>query len=234
MQEKILKLENVSKTYKSGGGTINAITDINLSLNNGESLSIMGPSGSGKSTLLNIIGGLDRASKGVVTIAGKKIGNLNDKQLSNFRNKTIGFIFQFFNLQEYLNSVENIMLPMLIAGTNRKEAKEKAVYLLNQVGLKSKEKYHINQLSGGEMQRIAVARSLANDPLFLLADEPTANLDRNNANKILDLFEQINEKGVSVVVITHDPYVSKRFKKVVELSDGKIIRHYDNKPTNSK
>jgi putative ABC transport system ATP-binding protein len=200
-----------------------AITDITFDLNEGESLAVIGPSGSGKSTLLNMIGGLDKPTSGTVIINGKDITKLNDSALSHFRNQTIGFIFQFFNLQDYMHADENVMLPMLLAGIDMKAAREKASILLKKVGLADREKFFPRQLSGGEMQRVAVARSLANDPKILLADEPTANLDRKNANKVLDLFEEIAANGISVIVITHDPYVSKRFKNVIHISDGNLL-----------
>jgi len=221
----ILELKNVSKSYKSGGTSTIAIKDISFNLDEKESLAIIGPSGSGKTTLLNMIGGLDKPSKGTVLIDGRDVSKMNDGQLSKFRNKTIGFIFQFFNLQDYLRAEENVMIPLLLAGIKYSEAQQKAVQLLEKVGLANRVKYYPKQLSGGELQRVAVARSLANDPKILLADEPTANLDRTSANKILELFEDIGKNGVSVVVITHDPLVSNRFENVLHIADGEIKEH---------
>lgn len=220
---KILELHKVSKEYKRGNTITQALKGISYSLDAGQSLAIIGPSGSGKSTMLNIVGGLDKPTHGTVKIDGKDITKLNDGQLSKFRNQTIGFVFQFFNLQDYLTAQENIMVPMLFAGINPKEAKTRASELLSQVGLAHREKYYPKQLSGGELQRVAVARSLSNHPKILLADEPTANLDRNSANNILELFEEIGKGGVSVIVITHDPWVSHRFSNVMQLSDGEIV-----------
>lgn len=220
---KIIDLQNVSKSYKKGGSLTHALIDINLSLKEHESMSIIGPSGSGKSTLLNIIGGLEKPDKGKAIIAGQDISKLSDRKLSEFRGRTIGFIFQFFNLQEYLDAQNNVMIPMLFSGVKRDEAAIKALELLEKVHLKKRAHHYPNQLSGGELQRVAIARSLANDPKLLLADEPTANLDRKSANVVLELFEEISANGVSIVVITHDPYVSSRFKNIVHISDGKII-----------
>jgi putative ABC transport system ATP-binding protein len=221
--KKILELLDVSKSYKRGNSITEAVKNITYSLNEGESLSIIGPSGSGKSTLLNIIGGLDKPTKGKVIIDGKDITKLNDRQLSKFRNKTIGFVFQFFNLQDYLTSEENVMIPLLFSGMKNSLAREKASDLLKKMGMEARANFYPKQLSGGEMQRVAVARSLANDPKILLADEPTANLDRNSTNMIMELFEEIAARhGVSVIVITHDPYVSARFKHVLHIGDGEI------------
>jgi ABC-type lipoprotein export system ATPase subunit len=220
--KKILELHGVSKEYKSGNTSTKALQSLTISLNEGESLAVVGTSGSGKSTLLNMIGGLDKPTTGKISINGKDITKLNDKELSQFRNKTIGFVFQFFNLQEYLSAYENVMVPMLFAGTQFSNAKERALNLLKKVGLEERVTYYPKQLSGGEMQRVAVARSLANEPKILLADEPTANLDRESANVVLDLFEEIAKTGVSVVVITHDPYVSRRFQNIINLEDGKL------------
>lgn len=227
--KKILELENISKSYKRGSVVTPAVKNISYSLDEGESLSIIGPSGSGKSTLLNIIGGLDKPDKGKVLIDGKDITKLNDQKLSQFRNKTIGFIFQFFNLQDYLTAEENVMVPLLFSKTSIPDAKLKAAELLEKVGLKGRAKFYPQQLSGGEMQRVAVARSLANDPKILLADEPTANLDRKSANVVLELFEDISKNGVSVIVITHDPYVSARFKNILHISDGEITEDESHK-----
>jgi len=224
--QKIIELVNVTKKYKNGSQFTTALDNMNYSLKAGESLAIEGTSGSGKSTLLHLIGGLDKPTEGKVKINDKEVSRLNDSQLSKFRNDTIGFIFQFFNLQDYLNVTENVMVPMLFNGTKTNIARKKALELLEGVGLSKRATYFPRQLSGGEMQRVAVARSLGNDPKILLADEPTANLDRASADKVLDLFDEITKKNVSVIVVTHDPQVSKRFKNVIHLRDGKIINKH--------
>lgn len=220
----ILQLKNVSKDYKNGENKTTAVKDITYNLPEGESMAVVGPSGSGKSTLLNIIGGLDKPTNGVVIINDQDILKLTDKKLSQFRNKTIGFVFQFFNLQDYLKAYENVMIPMLFAGIKEKIAKEKAFSLLKRVGLEKRATYFPKQLSGGEMQRVAIARSLANDPKILLADEPTANLDKKSAESVLQLFDEIQKNGVSLIVITHDHNVSKNFKNTLEISNGELIK----------
>ena len=220
----VLEIEGVSKKYKNGNSMTTALKHVSFSLKDGESMAVVGPSGSGKSTFLNIIGGLDKPTEGKVIINGKDITKLNDAELSKFRNKTIGFIFQFFNLQDYLKSYENVMIPLLLAGMDAKEAKLKAISLLEKMHMLNRIEYYPKQLSGGEMQRVAVARSLANDPKILLADEPTANLDKASKNNVLDLFDEICGNGVSVVMITHDPSVSSRFKNIMQISDGELIK----------
>lgn len=220
----ILELINVTKEYKNGASMLAAVQEASYKLKEGDDLAIIGPSGSGKSTLLNLIGGLDKPTRGAVIINGQDLSKLNDKQLSAFRNKTIGFIFQFFNLQEYLRSYENVMIPMLFSGVSWKDAKKRAEELLEKVGLSQRVDYYPRQLSGGEMQRVAVARSLANNPKILLADEPTANLDKESAKSVIQLFKEINKQGVSLIVITHDPHVSEQFTHIVRIEDGKLIK----------
>ncbi len=220
---KVIELKDVTKEYKSGSGKVAAIKDINLELLQGESMAIVGPSGSGKSTLLNMIGVLDKPTRGEIIINGEHVKKLRDNQLSNFRNKTIGFIFQFFNLQEYLSAKENIMVPMLFSGIKHKHASEKAEELLKKVGLENRKNNFPKQLSGGEMQRVAIARSLANDPKILLADEPTANLDKASAENVLNIFDEIASSGVSIIVITHDHNVSSRYKNVFNLKNGEAV-----------
>ncbi|MEI6462997.1 MAG: ABC transporter ATP-binding protein [bacterium] len=219
---KIFELKGITKKYKNGSTQTTAVDDVSYSLDEGESLAIEGPSGSGKSTLLHILGALDKPTKGTVIISGKDITNFNDAKLSKFRNQTIGFVFQFFNLQDYLNVEENIMIPLLLNGSKPKIALKRAKELLESVGLSHRLGYFPKQLSGGEMQRVAIARSLANNPKILLADEPTANLDKESAKKVLDLFEEIQKKHVSVIIVTHDPSVSSRFKNILKMRDGKI------------
>jgi len=187
-------------------------------------MAIIGSSGSGKTTLLHILGGLDKPNSGEVRINNQILNKLNDNELSKFRNKTIGFVFQFFYLQDYLTARENVALPLILAGENTKRSLEKAEMLLNQVGLSHRFNHYPNEISGGEMQRIAVARALIHDPKIILADEPTGNLDKENAENILNIFDEIAKTGVSVVVITHDNWISKRFKNVLRLSKGVITQ----------
>jgi len=225
MAKKILELQNVSKFYQRAKTKTTALKNVSFSLNEGEDMVVVGTSGSGKTTLLNIMGGLDKPSEGKVFVDEIDLSKMNDEQLSEFRNKTIGFIFQFFNLQDYLRAYENVMIPLLIAKKDYNNSKQKAIELLTAVGLANRANYYPKELSGGELQRVAIARSLANNPKILLADEPTANLDRESGTKVLEIFDEIASKHkVSVVVITHDPEVSKRFKKVINLKDGELVK----------
>lgn len=217
-------MHNVTKSYRDGSSKILALNNISFNLPEGESMAIIGSSGSGKTTLLHILGGLDKPNSGEVRINNQILNKLNDNELSKFRNKTIGFVFQFFYLQDYLTARENVALPLILAGENTKRSLEKAEMLLNQVGLSHRFNHYPNEISGGEMQRIAVARALIHDPKIILADEPTGNLDKENAENILNIFDEIAKTGVSVVVITHDNWISKRFKNVLRLNKGVITQ----------
>ena len=220
--EPIIVLKDVRKEYASGKGKTVALDKLNFSLPEGESIAIIGPSGSGKTTLLQILGGLDKPTSGTVEVAGKDINKLNDKELSEFRNKTIGFVFQFFNLQDYFTAKENVALPMLLARTPAQEAMKRAEELLHQVGLADRMNSTPKTMSGGEMQRVAVARALANKPKLILADEPTGNLDAENAEKVMKLFTDIRKQGISIVAITHDSWVSNQFPRTLKITKGKV------------
>jgi len=219
----IIKVDNVSKHYNKGKSHTVALDNVSFNLSKEESISIIGPSGSGKTTLLHIIGGLDNPSSGKVYIDGKLINNMSDNKLSEFRNKKIGFVFQFFNLQDYLTAEENVGLPAKMAGREEKEAKQKAEELLELVGLKYRRDHYPNEMSGGEMQRVAIARALVNEPKILLADEPTGNLDKDNTVKILDVFTKVAESGVSIIFITHDTNISKVFPNTIRLDKGVLV-----------
>jgi putative ABC transport system ATP-binding protein len=184
----------------------------------------MGPSGSGKSTLLHMIGCLDRPSYGKVFLNGVDISKLNDSKLARLRGKEIGFVFQTFNLYPTLTALENIELPMMIIGKNKKERKQRALELLKVVGLKERAEHLPSQLSGGERQRVAIARALANDPNLILADEPTGNLDSKTGTEIMKTFVKLNESGKTVIVVTHDQTIASHSKKIVKIKDGEIIR----------
>ena len=220
--DKAIEVNNVSKIYKSAKETVTAIKDIDFTLNHGEDLAIIGPSGSGKTTLLQIMGGLSNPSHGEVLIDGEKVNKGSDNKISELRNRKIGFIFQNIYLQEYFTAKENVMLPMLIAGTSRKNAEKRAIELLTKVGLQKRINHKPSKLSGGEEQRVAIARSLANNPKVLMADEPTAKLDAQNTENILTILKQINKDGVSLIVITHDAKVAENFSKQIYLDHGKI------------
>jgi ABC-type lipoprotein export system ATPase subunit len=218
----VIKLQSVSKFYTNGAEAVKALDNVSFSLKAGDSLAIVGSSGSGKTTLLNLLGGLDKPSEGKIIINGHDINALNDSKLSKFRNQTIGFVFQFFNLHDYMTARENVALPLLLAGKSRNSALKNADELLERMGLEKRRFHTPKQLSGGEMQRVAIARALANDPKMILADEPTGNLDKVNAERVLEIFDEIVRSGVSLIAITHDESVSKRFKQSIRLNKGVI------------
>lgn len=219
----VIEAKGISKEYSQGGKKFYALKDINFDLKEGQDLVIMGTSGSGKSTLLNLISGLDRPDKGSVHIDGKDINKMSDEEISRFRNATIGFVFQAYNLIEYLSATENVAYPMIISGANKNKAFEKARVLLSKLGLKDKLNAYPNQMSGGEMQRVSIARSLINDPKIILADEPTGNLDKESTDQVLDTFREINKNNVSIVIVTHDPRVTTKFTNVINLDHGEIL-----------
>jgi putative ABC transport system ATP-binding protein len=217
----IVKLENVEKVYYVGGYPIKALDNISLKIKEGEFLSIVGPSGSGKSTLLAIIGCLDRPTKGKVYLFGKDISKLNDNQLSEFRRKYIGFIFQQYYLFSYLNALENVQISLRISGNSNLE---KARELLNKVRLGDRLYNYPNQLSGGQQQRVVIARALAKDPKLILADEPTANIDEKSANEVLDILKKLNEdENRTIIIVTHDLRVAEKTNRIVVIRNGKIL-----------
>ncbi|MEM3417716.1 MAG: ABC transporter ATP-binding protein [Candidatus Nanoarchaeia archaeon] len=219
----IVELENVTKIYRLGEVQIKALNGINLEIKKGEFVSIMGPSGSGKSTMLHIIGCLDTPTSGKVLINGKDVSKLSDDELAEIRNKEIGFVFQFYYLQENLTSIENVELPMIFAGVNENERKRRALDLLRTVGLEKRVNSYPRQLSGGERQRVAIARALANNPSLVLADEPTGNLDSKSGEEIMTLFKRLNSLGNTIVVITHDKTIASHTPRIIKLKDGKIV-----------
>jgi putative ABC transport system ATP-binding protein len=207
-----------------GNIPVDALCGINLSIDPGEFIAILGPSGSGKSTLLNLIGALDKPSKGIVKIEGVDLTTMNESQLARIRLR-IGFVFQFFNLIPRLNARESVELPMTIQGISRDERRRRAEELLEMVGLKDRIEHKPSELSGGERQRVAIARALANDPNFLLLDEPTGNIDSKTANELMELITDLNaKKNVTMVMITHDQTIAKFAKREIHLLDGKIVK----------
>jgi ABC-type lipoprotein export system ATPase subunit len=221
--EQLISVQGVRKAYPSTKGTTVALDNVTFSLKKGETLAIVGPSGSGKTTLLQLIGGLDIPSQGSVTIAGQDLAHLSDNALSTFRNRTIGFVFQFFNLQGYFTARENVAFPLILGGMPTKKAYEKAENILKKVGLEDRMDHVPAMLSGGEMQRVAVARALAQDPQLILADEPTANLDAENAHKVVELLKREAEAGTTLIVITHDSSVANQFERTLKLAKGKVV-----------
>lgn len=220
----IVELENVKKVYKLGNVDVHAIKGINLKIYDGEFLAIVGKSGSGKSTCLNLIGCLDRPTSGRIKLLGKDISKLSESELARIRGKTIGFVFQMFNLIPTLNTIENVMLPMIFQGVKKEERVKKAKEIIKLVGLENRMFHKPNELSGGERQRVAIARALVNEPKIILADEPTGNLDSKSGKMIIDLLMKINkEKGTTLVVVTHDIELASLAERIVKLEDGKIV-----------
>ncbi|MEI7792025.1 MAG: ABC transporter ATP-binding protein [Candidatus Berkelbacteria bacterium] len=219
----MIELKNVSKVYELGGEKIFALDHVNLQVEKGEFIAIMGPSGSGKSTLANVIGGLDVPDEGEVLADGVDIVKMSDSVLSNYRNKKIGFIFQSFNLQPTYTSLENVMIPLLFSGVSLSERKKRALECLKSVGLEDRVSHRPGELSGGQRQRVCIARALANNPEMIIADEPTGNLDSKKGAEIIDLLKQLNkEAGITLIVITHDVSVAREAKKILNIKDGKI------------
>jgi putative ABC transport system ATP-binding protein len=213
----LIDVKNLSKVYSQGGSKITALDDISFSLKKGQSLAILGPSGSGKTTLLELLAGLTTPTTGQVVISNQNVNTGTDSDISKFRNQTIGFVFQLMHLQDYLTAKENVELPAL---ANSNSATNQAQELLKMVGLEDRVNQYPNQLSGGEMQRVAIARALINNPKIILADEPTAKLDKANSDKVLSILDEIQKTGVSVIMITHDP--ANRFTNQIQLANGKI------------
>jgi putative ABC transport system ATP-binding protein len=218
----IIRLQNISKVYGKGDTEVTALADINLTIEQGEYCSIMGASGSGKSTLMNIIGCLDRPSSGQYFLDSIDVSSLNDSQLAEIRNLKIGFVFQQFHLLPNMTALENVMLPMVYAGINAKERKQRATEALTKVGLANRLLNRPNQLSGGQQQRVAIARSIVNNPVLLLADEPTGALDSHTTQEVLDIFTDLNNTGITVVMVTHESEVAKVTKRIIWFKDGEI------------
>jgi putative ABC transport system ATP-binding protein len=220
----VLKVENLVKTYKLGAVEVNALQGVNLELEKGEFVAIMGPSGSGKTTLLNLIGALDKPTKGKVYIDGKDITGMHGRALTRLRRFTVGFVFQFYNLIPVLTAYENIELPLLVAGISGKDRKKRIKELLDLVELTPRAKHRPDELSGGEQQRVAIARALANHPKLILADEPTGDLDSKTGREvILALRDLCKREGVSVIVITHDSMVAEMADRVLLMRDGQFV-----------
>jgi len=220
----IVEAVNLKKTYMLGKVPVDALRGVNLKVESGDFVAILGPSGSGKSTLLNLIGALDKPTEGKMIIEGTDISTLNDNQLADLR-RTIGFVFQFFNLIPRLSAEENVELSMSIAGTGRAERRKHAEDLLGMVGLKDRMDHKPAELSGGEQQRVAIARALANTPRFLLMDEPTGNIDSRTAGEIMSLIRRLNEeKGVTIIMVTHDQRLAMETKHIVQMFDGVITQ----------
>lgn len=219
----LVSVEDLTKQYKVGRQHVSALNGVSLDIHEGEFVAFTGPSGSGKSTLLQLIGGLDKPSQGLITVDGQNLTKLSDRKLSTFRNRTIGFVFQFFYLQPFLRLETNLEVPGMFARTKRSERKSHAAQLAESVGLADRLKHLPKELSGGQMQRAAIARALLNQPKLILADEPTGNLDSANGKAIIDLFEKVREDfGTTIIIVTHDPKVAARADREIVLEDGVI------------
>lgn len=220
----LIEVKNLSKHYKTGDTTTVALDDVSLEIQQGEFVSIIGPSGSGKSTLMHILGLLDTPTNGYYFLNGKEINNLKDRELAKLRRTEIGFVFQSFNLLPRLNVLQNVMLPMAYAGIKPRRRKSKAVEILTRVGLKDRVNHKLNQISGGQTQRVAVARALTNDPKLILADEPTGNLDTKSSQQIINLLKELNRDGNTIMIVTHNPEIAEQTDRIIEIRDGRIVR----------
>lgn len=219
----MIELQNVSRTFTVGDQQVAALRDINMQLGDGEYLSIMGPSGSGKSTLLNLLGLLDRASAGTYLLDGGNVTDLSDEQQAHVRSQKIGFVFQSFHLVPRLTAAQNIELPMMLAGIAVEERKQRVTELIASYGLSERADHRPDQLSGGQRQRVAIARATVMSPAVLLADEPTGNLDRTTGWEVLKLLEQLTERGITLVIVTHDAEIGARAQRQIHMLDGAII-----------
>jgi putative ABC transport system ATP-binding protein len=217
----IVEAVDLKKTYMLGKVPVEALRGVNLKVEKGDFLAVLGPSGSGKSTLLNLIGALDKPTSGALLIDGVDVSKLNDNSLADLRRK-VGFVFQFFNLIPRFAAIDNVELSMSIANVSRSERRKHAEELLETVGLKDRMKHKPAELSGGQQQRVAIARALANNPSFLLLDEPTGNIDSKTAHEVMEIIKNLNEKGVTVIMVTHDQHLAREAKRTVRMMDGVI------------
>jgi len=220
--EPLIELKDIYKVYQMGDEEVRASDGVTMTIHRGEFVAIVGKSGSGKSTLMNIIGALDVPTSGQYLLGGEDVGSMTDNQLAHIRNKMIGFIFQQYNLLPKSNLLENVELPLLYAGANANERKERAMASLERVGLAEKWRNLPNQLSGGQQQRVSIARALAGDPSLILADEPTGALDSKTSREVLNFLQKLNDEGNTIVMITHDSAIAREARRVIRVHDGKI------------
>ncbi len=219
----LIKTVDLVKIYQLDGVEVPALRGVSIEIEEGEYVSIMGPSGSGKSTLMHILGCLDRPTSGQYFLERQDVSLLDEDSLAEIRKRKIGFVFQSFNLLPRITNLENVELPMTYAGVPSKERRRRALELLEKVGLKHRAYHRPTEISGGEAQRVAIARALANNPRIILADEPTGNLDTKTGEEIMNLFEELHSEGRTIIVVTHDPEVSERTKRIIRIRDGKIV-----------
>ena len=218
----IIKMENLGKIYSTGKIEVEALKKVDLNMEKGEFVSIMGPSGSGKSTLMNIVGCLDRATTGYYELDNVNISRLDDIELAKIRNIKIGFVFQSFNLLPRITALQNVELPMIYAGVGKKERRRKAIEALERVSLVDRMSHKPNELSGGQKQRVAIARALVNNPAIILADEPTGNLDSVSGEDIMAVFQELNREGVTIILVTHEPEIAQHTRRIVKFRDGML------------
>ncbi|WP_208560930.1 ABC transporter ATP-binding protein [Marinilactibacillus kalidii] len=221
----MIEIKNIEKIYRMGGETLTALNKVSLSIQEGEFTSIMGPSGSGKSTLMNILGLLDQFDSGTYFLNGTDVSSISDNERAHIRNKEIGFVFQSFNLMTRMSVLENVMLPLVYAKVPRKERKERATEALEKVGLGDRINHLTNEISGGQKQRVAIARAIVNNPSVLMADEPTGNLDSKTTEDIMRIFQDLNDEGTTIVMVTHEPEMAEYTKRIVHFRDGVLRKN---------
>ena len=219
---KIIETHHISKVYKMGNNIVNALQDVSITINKGEYVAFMGPSGSGKSTLMNIVGCLDSPTTGSYSLNNNLVSEMTENELAEVRNKEIGFVFQTFNLLPRATALENVALPLIYAGYNKSEREEKAMAALESVSLADRHHHKPNELSGGQRQRVAIARALVNDPSIILADEPTGNLDSKTSYDIMNLFQELHDKGNTIIMVTHEDDIAHYAHRIIRLRDGLI------------
>jgi putative ABC transport system ATP-binding protein len=223
----MIEVKDIVKRYITGEIDFTALKEVSLKIEKGEFTSIMGPSGSGKSTMMNILGCLDRMDSGTYILNGSNVSHLSDKELAHIRNKEIGFVFQAFNLLPRMTVLENVELPMAYAGISKKERREKALAALDKVGLSDRVKHRPNEISGGQKQRVAIARAIVNTPAVIMADEPTGNLDTKSSVEIMRIFQDLNNEGATIIMVTHEADIAQHTKRIVRFRDGEIVDDYE-------
>jgi len=222
MANRLIEVEHIAKVYRMGDVEVHALRDVSLTISEGESVAVMGPSGSGKSTLMNILGCLDRPTSGTYHLVGEEVSKLDRNALARLRNRTLGFVFQSFNLLSRTSALENVELPLVYAGVSGRERHKRAREALERVGLGERIHHHPNQMSGGQQQRVAIARALVSRPHLMVADEPTGNLDSRTSVEIMSLFQELGRDGITLLLVTHEPDIARYASRVVVMRDGRV------------